>query len=144
MQVPWFILRRTTIRTEKMWQFYLLLVLWTAVFTAMQISVLLYLDHYLNSLFLAWLALAIWNICSLFLDWFFNSLQKRFTSRFLFIWSVIWMIISISFFILFSSLFFVYLAAIFFSISFDLMEITVTSYIMAESLPANYGQNLSY
>jgi len=54
------------------------------------------------------------------------------------------MIISISFFILFSSLFFVYLAAIFFSISFDLMEITVTSYIMAESLPANYGQNLSY
>lgn len=54
------------------------------------------------------------------------------------------MMISISIFILFSWVFFVYLAAIFFAISFDLMEITVTSYIMAESLPANYGQNLSY
>ena len=37
-----------------------------------------------------------------------------------------------------------FLATIIFSISYDLYNITVTSYVMAESSPSQYGQNLSY
>lgn len=144
MQVPWFILRHTTIREEKMWHFYILITLWSSVFTTMSISVLLFLQHALWSLFLAWFAIALWNTVSFFMDWFFNSLQKRFSSRTLFMTWIVWMIISIFFFIIFSNIFFVFLAAIFFSVSFDMVDITALSYIMAKSLPANYWQNLSY
>lgn len=144
MQVPWFIINHTTIRDEKMWQFYLLIALWSSVFTTMSISVLLFLQHLLWGLFLAGLAIAVWNTVSFFLDWLFSSLQKRFTSRVLFMTWIIWMIISVLLFIIFSNIFFVFLATIFFSISFDMVDITALSYIMAESLPANYWQNLSY
>jgi hypothetical protein len=48
------------------------------------------------------------------------------------------MIISILFFIIFSNPVFIFLAAIIFSVSFDVVDITSMSYIMAKSLPANY------
>jgi len=144
MQVPWFIIRHTTIRDEKMWHFYILIALWSSVFTTMSISIVLFLQNALWGLFLAWLVISIWNTASFFMDWFFNSLQKRFTSRVLFMSWIIWMIISILLFIIFSNVFFVILAAIFFSISFDMVDITALSYIMAQSLPASYWKNLSY
>lgn len=144
MQVPSFILKHTEIKGEKMWHFYLLIAWWTAAYTAMSISVLLFLEHAFWSLFVAWLAIAIWNSVSFFLDWFITSLQTRFHSRTLFLAWIGWMVISIIFFILFSNVVFVFLAAMFFSVSFDVVDITSMSYIMAKSLPANYWQNLSY
>lgn len=144
MQVPSFILKHTEIKGEKMWHFYLLIAWWTAVYTAMSISVLLFLQHAFWSLFIAWLAIAIWNSVSFFLDWFITSLQKRFHSRALFLAWIWWMLISILFFILFSNPIFVFLAAIIFSVSFDIVDITSMSYIMAKSLPVNYWANLSY
>ena len=144
MQVPSFILKHTTIKWEKMWHFYLLIAWWNAVYTAMSISVLLFLQYAFWSLFIAWLAIAIWNSVSFFSDWFITSLQKRFHSRTLFLAWIIWMLISILFFLLFLNPIFVFLAAIIFSVSFDIVDITSMSYIMAKSLPANYWSNLSY
>lgn len=130
-----------------MWHLYVLIASWAAVFTVIQISVVVFLEHYLKSLFLAGLALAIWNIVSLSLDGLINALQKRYASRTLFIVSIIGLTIAILIFLsvaISKLILVVYIAAIFFSVSFDTMEITVVSYILAQSLPAQYWQNLSY
>ncbi|MCD5382714.1 MFS transporter, partial [Candidatus Gracilibacteria bacterium] len=144
MQVPSFILKHTEIKGEKMWQFYILIAGWTAIYTAMSISVLLFLQHVFDSLFIAGLAIAIGNSVSFFLDGFIASLQKRFHSRQLFLSGIGLMIISLVLFIIFSNPIFVFFAAIIFSVSFDIVDITSMSYIMAKTLPANYGIGLSY
>ena len=76
MKVPAFILEKTTIQTEKMWQFYLSLVLWAVVYTTLNVSIVIFLKQQFGSYFLAGLALATGNFFSMFFDLPFNYLQK--------------------------------------------------------------------
>lgn len=152
MRVPAFIQQKTTIQTERMWQFYLSVALWAVVYTTMNVSIVIFLAEQFHSYFLAGLALAIGNFCSLFFDIPFNYLQKVFAARTLFLASILGVLISISLFIfllLFVDLALIrivllFLSTIVFSVSYDLYNITVTSYVMSESSPSQYGQNLAY
>jgi MFS family permease len=143
MQVPGYILEHTNIKDEKIWHFYLLLATWASIYTTMNVSVVLFLQEALGDIFLAGFALSIGSMCSMFFDGIFSYLQKVYTSRNLFLVSIIGMILAVSLF-LFPISITAYLAAIFFRISFDLCDITAISYILSKSLPAEYGQNLSY
>lgn len=152
MKVPAFISQKTTINTEKMWQFYLSVSLWSVVYATMNVSIVIFLAGQLDSYFLAGFALALGNFCSMFFDIPFNYLQKIFSSRNLFLASIISVASSILLFIfllllvdtIFFKVIFLFIATIIFSVSYDLYNITVTSYVMAESSPSQYGQNLSY
>ena len=152
MKVPAFIIQKTTIKTEKMWQFYLSVALWAVVYTTMNVSIVIFLAEQFGSYFLAGLALATGNFFSMFFDIPFNYLQKVFAARSLFLASVISVSCSILLFIyllLFVDsamikIFILFFATIVFSVSYDLYNITVTSYVMAESSPSEIGQNLSY
>ncbi len=144
MQVPSFILKHSNIKDSKMWQFYLLLAGWASIYTVMNVSIILFLNEVLGSIFLAGLALSIGSVFSMLFDGLFSSIQKVFSARTMFMWSILGMIIAVLFFILSSHPVIAFLAAIFFRISFDLCDITAVSYVLAKSLPAEYGQNLSY
>lgn len=145
MKVPGFVLSRTNIKDAKIWHFYLLMAGWACVYTTMNVAIILFLQEALGNLFWAGLALSIGSVFALLFDGVFSYLQKIVTSRVLFMTSIFGMVLSVFlFFITFDNWLFVYLAAILFRISFDLCDITAVSYILAESLPAEYGQNLSY
>lgn len=144
MQVPGFILRHTTIKDEKIWHFYVLLAGWASVYTAMNASIVLFLNEALGNIFYAGLALSIGCVVSMFFDGIFSALQKVYPRKILFMGSIIGMIVSVILFFLSSHIVFAFLAAIFFSVTYDLCDITATTYILEQSLPAEYGQNLSY
>jgi MFS family permease len=144
MQIPSFILAHTNIKDEKIWQFYMLLSGWACIYTIMNISVVLFLNETLGSIFLAGLALAIGSVFSLFFDGLFSYLQKVYAARVLFLTSIVGMMIAVLLFIISANIFITFLAAIFFRISFDLCDITAVSYVLAKSLPCEYGQNFSY
>jgi len=152
MKVPAFISQKTTIKTEKMWQFYLSVALWSVVYATMNVSIVVFLEQQFGSYFLAGLAIAIGNFCSMFFDIPFNYLQKIFSARKLFLTSIISVASAILLFIflvlfidsVWIKMIFLFLATIIFSVSYDLYNITVTSYVMEKSSPAQYGQNLSY
>lgn len=152
MKVPAFIQQRTTIQSEKTWQFYLSVAMWAVVYATMNVSIVIFLAEQFGSYFLAGCALALGNFCSLFFDIPFSYLQKVFSTRSLFLTSIITVSVSVMLFIFlllfieatFLKILFLFLATIIFSVSYDLYNITVTSYIMSTSTPANYGQNLSY
>lgn len=144
MQVPGYILQHTNIKDAKIWQFYLLLSGWAAIYAVMNISVILFLQEFLGSIFLAGLALSIGSFFSLLFDGIFAYIQKVFQARQLFLASIIGLIFSIILLLIPGSFLLTYLAAILFRISFDLCDITAMSYVLAKSLPAEYGQNLSY
>lgn len=152
MKVPAFISNKTTIKTEKMWQFYLSVTLWSVVFATMNVSIVIFLAEQFGSYFLAGLAIAIGNFVSLFFDIPFNYFQKIFSSRKLFLASIITISSSILLFIflllfvdsMFLKVVLLFVSTIIFSVSYDLYNITVTSYVMSESSPSQYGQNLSY
>jgi MFS family permease len=143
MQVPSYILKHTKIKDEKIWHFYMLLALWNCIYVTINVSVVLFLNEQLGNIFLAGLALSIGALFSLLFDGLFSYLQKIFPARTLFLSSIIGVLFAMMFF-LFPYPFFAYLAAIFFRISFDLCDITAISYILSKSLPAEYGENLSY
>jgi MFS family permease len=144
LQIPSFVLAHTNIKDEKIWQFYLLLAGWACIYTVMNTSVILFLNETLGNIFLAGLALAIGSVFSMCFDGIFSYLQKVYPSRSLFLMSIIGMMIAVMFFLISVNAFIAFLAAIFFRISFDLCDITAVSYVLAKSLPAEYGQNLSY
>ncbi len=152
MKVPAFISQKTTIKTEKMWQFYVSIALWAVVYTTMNVSIVIFLEQQFGSYLLAGLAIATGNFFSMFFDIPFNYLQKIFTARKLFLASIISVTFSIALFIFllltvdsaFFKVTYLFIATIIFSVSYDLYNITVTSYVMAESSPSQYGQNLSY
>ena len=144
MQIPSFVLAHTNIKDEKIWQFYVLLAVWACIYTVMNTSVVLFLNETLGSIFLAGLALAIGSVFSMLFDGLFSYLQKVYPSRSLFLMSIIGMMIAVLLFLVSVNAFIAFLAAIFFRISFDLCDITAVSYVLAKSLPAEYGQNLSY
>lgn len=144
MQVPGFILTHSTIKDEKIWHFYVLLAGWASIYTVMNVSVVLFLNEALGNIFYAGLALSIGCLCSMFFDGLFSSLQKVYSSRLMFMASITGMLVSVFLFFFSFHWAFAFLAAIFFSISYDLCDITATSYILEKSLPAEYGQNLSY
>ena len=85
MKVPAFIIQKTTIKTEKMWQFYLSVALWAVVYTTMNVSIVIFLAEQFGSYFLAGLALATGNFFSMFFDIPFNYLQKVFPQSFHFL-----------------------------------------------------------
>ena len=144
MQIPSFVLSHSNIKDEKIWHFYVLLAGWASIYTVMNTSVILFLNEALGNIFLAGLALSIGSLFSLMFDGVFSYLQKIFQSRMLFMTSIVGMIIAVFFFLISFHPLLAFLAAIFFRISFDLCDITAMSYILARSLPAEYGQNLSY
>lgn len=143
MQVPGYILAHTNIKDSKVWHFYLLLSGWACIYTVMNVSVVLFLTESLGNIFLAGLALSIGSFFSMMFDGVFSYFQKIFSSRNLFLCSIIGMILAVTLFMI-PMTWAAYIAAIFFRISFDLCDITAISYILAKSLPAEYGQNLSY
>lgn len=144
MKVPGFILSHTNIREIKLWHFYLLIAGWSAAYTAMNVSVILFLNEALGNIFFAGLALTIGCVCSMFFDGVFSHLQKILTPRTLFLSSIMVMISAVLLFTVAFNTPMVFLAAILFSIAYDLCDITAVSYVLSKSLPAEYGQNLSY
>ena len=85
MKVPAFIIQKTTIKTEKMWQFYLSVALWAVVYTTMNVSIVIFLAEQFGSYFLAGLALATGNFFSMFLI-FRLIIYKKFLQLVLFFW----------------------------------------------------------
>ncbi len=144
MQVPSFILEHSNIKDSKSWHFYLLIAWWASLYTVMNISIVLFLQYALKSIALAGAALAVWSCFALLFDWVFSYIQKVFSTRTLFLSSIVWMMFSIILFMLGVNIALVFIATIFFRISFDLCDITAVSSILSKSLPAEYGQNLSY
>ncbi len=144
MKVPGFVLSHTNIKDAKIWHFYLLMTGWACVYTTMNVAVILFLQDALGSIFMAGLALALGSVCALLFDGVFSSLQKVFSARSLFLTSIMGMILAVFLFVISFHPVFVFLAVILFRIAYDLCDITAVSYILAESLPAEYGQNLSY
>lgn len=144
MKVPQIILSHSTIRDTSMWHFYLLIAGWASVYTAMNVAVVLFLNDALGNLFLAGLALAIGSVFALCFDGVFSFFQGKFSSRSLFLWSIVGMILAVLLFLVSASSLSVYLAAILFRVSFDLCDITATAYVLKRSRAEEYGQNLSY
>ncbi|QQS59615.1 MFS transporter [Candidatus Peregrinibacteria bacterium] len=128
-----------------MWHFALIVASWSCLSTVMNLSVILFLQEATGSLFFAGLALSIGSVAALFFDGPFALLQKKYESRTLFLAAIVGTVFSVFLFLIGTkSIFFGFLAAICFRVSFDLSDITAISYILARSLPAEYGQSLSY
>ncbi len=145
MNVPGFIQNHSTIKDERMWHFYVTLASWASIYTAMNVSVVLFLNEALGSIFMAGLALAIGSLFSMLFDGLFSSLQRLFPPRNLFLTSIVGMIIAVLLFIISTDgMVMAFVAAIFFRISFDLCDITAVSYVLGRSQKSQYGQNLSY
>lgn len=144
MQIPSIIANHTNIKNEKLWHFYLLLGSWASINTVMNVSVVLFLNESLNSIFLAGLALSIGSVFSMLFDGLFSALQKSFPARTLFLASIVGIMIAIFFFLISIHPVLAFIAAIFFRVSFDLYDITAMSYILGRSTPDGYGENLSY
>lgn len=144
MQVPEIIERNSTIKSAQMWHFYVLLSGWSSINTVMNVSIVLFLNEALDSIFLAGLALSLGSVFSMLFDGLFSALQKVLSPRTLFLSSIVGILIAVLLFILSLNPFFVFLAAIFFRVSFDLYDITAMSYVLGKSDPKQYGQNLSY
>jgi len=127
-----------------MWHFYLTATIWISAYTLFAYSVVIFLHERLESELWVGLFLAIGSIIAIFMDIPFGYLQKIFKPRSLLISATILMMICVGIFLIARNpIIFILGAAILYGISHDLYDVTMISYILNNSIPAHYGENIS-
>lgn len=156
MLAPQF-LEKTTIRTKRILMYYLAALNFMFVYTILAYSIAVFLkdrfpDHP-NAIFLVGLILGTASFFALFVDVFWAYLQKIKAAKILFIWAIFGLMFTVSIFLfsqfdleIFKPLqwaMFTFVAAFSYGWSYDLYEVTMTSYILRRSKKEEFAQNIS-
>ncbi len=144
MQIPSFILKKTNISTERIFHFYVSAALWIAAYTLFAYTIVIFLNERLQSELWVGIFLGLGSAIAIMLDIPFGYLQKVFKPRTMLTAATIGLILTVGIFLFaYQNILFIFVAAVLYGVSHDLYDVTMLSYIFNNSLPAQYGQNIS-
>ncbi len=156
MLVPGF-LQKTTIRTKRILMYYLAAMNFMFVYTILAYSIAVFLKDRFpdtpNAIFLVGLILGTASFFALFVDVFWAYLQRIKAARLLFLWALCGLAFTVSIFLFsqfdvevfqpFKWALFTVVAAFSYGWSYDLYEVTMTTYILKRSPKEEFAQNIS-